>query len=155
MIYQAHSLSICTMISGVIFCPLICLIMTIGNSAIIYGLWPIQCIWTYYCVVRCLPWLPVSGIWFSHCWRFVIVSCIDFLNSQIWKIRTCTEVCCMHMSTTLGVDFMAIGWHCWKCYRWSSLWIFCTNICYFWSCRGRKRVQTSPLFYCMFPFWGY
>ncbi|XP_029131032.1 uncharacterized membrane protein At3g27390 isoform X2 [Cajanus cajan] len=39
-------------LKGAIFCPLVCLIMTIGNSAIIYSLWPIHCIWTYYCVVR-------------------------------------------------------------------------------------------------------
>ncbi|KAK7381035.1 hypothetical protein VNO78_33559 [Psophocarpus tetragonolobus] len=39
-------------IKGVIFCPVVCLIMTIGNSAIIDGLWPVHCIWTYYCVVR-------------------------------------------------------------------------------------------------------
>ncbi|KAK7266851.1 hypothetical protein RIF29_19509 [Crotalaria pallida] len=37
---------------GVLFCPLTCLIMTIGNSAIILGLWAAHCIWTYYCVVR-------------------------------------------------------------------------------------------------------
>ncbi|KAH1262167.1 putative membrane protein [Glycine max] len=40
------------MTSGVIFCPLVCLVMAIGNSAIIHGLWPIHCIWTYYRVVR-------------------------------------------------------------------------------------------------------
>ncbi|KAI4350587.1 hypothetical protein L6164_005033 [Bauhinia variegata] len=39
-------------IQGVIFCPLICLITTIGNSAIIVGLWPVHFIWTYYCVLR-------------------------------------------------------------------------------------------------------
>ncbi|GAU49608.1 hypothetical protein TSUD_286500 [Trifolium subterraneum] len=40
-------------IKGIIFCPLICLITTIGNSAIILGLWCIHTIWTYYCVLRC------------------------------------------------------------------------------------------------------
>ncbi|XP_059670043.1 uncharacterized membrane protein At3g27390-like isoform X1 [Cornus florida] len=35
-------------IKGIIFCPLICLIITIGNSAIIIGLWPAHCFWTYY-----------------------------------------------------------------------------------------------------------
>lgn len=39
-------------IKGVIIFPFICLIMTVGNSAIILGLWPIYCIWTYYCVIR-------------------------------------------------------------------------------------------------------
>ncbi|CAL0299151.1 unnamed protein product [Lupinus luteus] len=39
-------------IKGILFCPMICLIMTIGNSAIILGLWAAHCIWTYCCVVR-------------------------------------------------------------------------------------------------------
>ncbi|KAA8548175.1 hypothetical protein F0562_004564 [Nyssa sinensis] len=38
-------------IKGIIFCPLICLIMTIGNSAIILGLWPVHIVWTYYSIV--------------------------------------------------------------------------------------------------------
>ncbi|OVA20521.1 hypothetical protein BVC80_1065g73 [Macleaya cordata] len=37
-------------IKGVILCPLICLIITIGNSAIIIGLWLAHSIWTYYCI---------------------------------------------------------------------------------------------------------
>ncbi|XP_004488935.1 uncharacterized membrane protein At3g27390-like [Cicer arietinum] len=39
-------------IKGVILCSLTCLIMTIGNSAIILGLWPAHVIWTYYCILR-------------------------------------------------------------------------------------------------------
>uniref|UniRef100_A0A2N9F6N3 Uncharacterized protein n=1 Tax=Fagus sylvatica TaxID=28930 RepID=A0A2N9F6N3_FAGSY len=39
-------------IKGIIFCPLVCLIMTVGNSAIIIGLWPVHSAWTYYCVLR-------------------------------------------------------------------------------------------------------
>ncbi|KAJ7974712.1 Steroid nuclear receptor, ligand-binding [Quillaja saponaria] len=39
-------------IKGIVFCPLVCLIVTIGNSAIILGLWPVHSLWTYYCVVR-------------------------------------------------------------------------------------------------------
>ncbi|CAL0332985.1 unnamed protein product [Lupinus luteus] len=37
-------------IKGVFLCPLICLLMSIGNSAIILGLWPAHVVWTYYCV---------------------------------------------------------------------------------------------------------
>ncbi|XP_004489561.1 uncharacterized membrane protein At3g27390-like isoform X2 [Cicer arietinum] len=40
-------------IKGIILCPLICLIMTIGNSTIIISLWSMHTIWTYYCVIRC------------------------------------------------------------------------------------------------------
>ncbi|CAK8541211.1 unnamed protein product [Lathyrus sativus] len=39
-------------IKGVILLPLTCIIMTIGNSAIILGLWPAHVIWSYYCVLR-------------------------------------------------------------------------------------------------------
>ncbi|KAE9599507.1 hypothetical protein Lalb_Chr14g0362961 [Lupinus albus] len=38
-------------IKGVFLCPLICLLMTFGNYAIILGLWPAHVVWTYYCVV--------------------------------------------------------------------------------------------------------
>ncbi|XP_041007378.1 uncharacterized membrane protein At3g27390 [Juglans microcarpa x Juglans regia] len=39
-------------VKGIIFCPLVCLIMTIGNSAIVLGLWPAHSAWTYYCIAR-------------------------------------------------------------------------------------------------------
>ncbi|XP_068656806.1 uncharacterized membrane protein At3g27390-like isoform X2 [Aristolochia californica] len=39
-------------IKGAIICPLVCLIMTVGNSALILGLWPAHVIWTYYCLLR-------------------------------------------------------------------------------------------------------
>lgn len=41
-----------TLFSGVVFCPLVCLIMTIGNSAIILGLWPLHIVKTYYSILR-------------------------------------------------------------------------------------------------------
>ncbi|XP_061341859.1 uncharacterized membrane protein At3g27390 isoform X1 [Gastrolobium bilobum] len=46
-------------IKGFFFCPLICLIMTIGNSAIILGLWVAHVVWTYYCVVRAKQLGPI------------------------------------------------------------------------------------------------
>ncbi|CAN6449257.1 unnamed protein product [Victoria cruziana] len=39
-------------IKGAIFCPLVCLIITIGNSAIVLGLWPVHAVWTCYCIIR-------------------------------------------------------------------------------------------------------
>ncbi|XP_057816523.1 uncharacterized membrane protein At3g27390 isoform X1 [Cryptomeria japonica] len=39
-------------VKGIIFCPIVCLIMTVGNSAVILGLWPAHVIWTYYCVIK-------------------------------------------------------------------------------------------------------
>lgn len=46
-------------IKGIIFCPVICLIMTIGNSAIILGLLPAHVLWTYYCILRAKQLGPV------------------------------------------------------------------------------------------------
>ncbi|EHA8590162.1 putative membrane protein [Cocos nucifera] len=46
-------------IKGALLFPLICLIMTIGNSAIILGLWPAHAIWTYYCIARSKQLGPV------------------------------------------------------------------------------------------------
>ncbi|XVF13979.1 hypothetical protein REPUB_Repub09cG0016800 [Reevesia pubescens] len=39
-------------IKGIIFCPLICLIMTIGNSSIILGLLLFHVYWTFYSILR-------------------------------------------------------------------------------------------------------
>ncbi|KAI5341308.1 hypothetical protein L3X38_020582 [Prunus dulcis] len=47
---------------GILFCPLICLIMTIGNSAIILGLWPVHFLWTYYCMFRAKRYGPALKI---------------------------------------------------------------------------------------------
>ncbi|KAM3368153.1 hypothetical protein ACQJBY_016608 [Aegilops geniculata] len=40
------------LIKGVLLCPWACLIMAIGISALILGLWPMHLIWTYYCIIR-------------------------------------------------------------------------------------------------------
>ncbi|CAK7328198.1 unnamed protein product [Dovyalis caffra] len=39
-------------IKGIVFCPLVCLIVTIGNSSIIFGLWPLHVVRTYYSILR-------------------------------------------------------------------------------------------------------
>ncbi|KAK3142257.1 hypothetical protein QOZ80_4BG0344270 [Eleusine coracana subsp. coracana] len=38
-------------IKGVLLCPWACLIMAIGLSALILGLWPMHLIWSYYCII--------------------------------------------------------------------------------------------------------
>ncbi|BAU01588.1 hypothetical protein VIGAN_11085300 [Vigna angularis var. angularis] len=65
-------------IKGVILCPLICLIMTIGNSTIICGLWPIHCIWTYYCVVRSEKLGPAL--------KFVACTCLLPMVLILWPL---------------------------------------------------------------------
>ncbi|WJX75808.1 hypothetical protein P8452_59300 [Trifolium repens] len=54
-------------IKGVILFPLTCLIMTIGNSAIIIGLWPAHVIWTYYCVLRAKQFGPLLKLVICIC----------------------------------------------------------------------------------------
>ena len=64
--------------SGILFCPLICLIIATGNTAIILGLWIVHAVWTYYCVVRCFPWLPLFQV-FAHFSIPVLWNCDYFL----------------------------------------------------------------------------
>lgn len=54
-------------IKGIIFCPLICLIMTFGISAIILGLWPAHCFWTYFCILSAKQLGPVLKLLICLC----------------------------------------------------------------------------------------
>ncbi|CAA7055206.1 unnamed protein product [Microthlaspi erraticum] len=54
-------------IKGVIFCPLICLIMAIGNSAIIIGLLPVHFIWTLYSISSAKQLGPILKIFLCLC----------------------------------------------------------------------------------------
>ncbi|KDP46362.1 hypothetical protein JCGZ_10202 [Jatropha curcas] len=49
-------------VKGIIFCPLACLIMAIGNSAIIIGLLPLHTFWTYYSILRAKQLGPILKI---------------------------------------------------------------------------------------------
>ena len=48
-------------LSGVLLCPWACLIMAIGISALILGLWPMHLIWTYYCIIRYMSCSSIFG----------------------------------------------------------------------------------------------
>ncbi|KAJ0053803.1 hypothetical protein Pint_02874 [Pistacia integerrima] len=54
-------------IKGIIFFPFICLIMTIGNSAIILGLLPVHVFWTYYSILRAKRLGPVLKLLICIC----------------------------------------------------------------------------------------
>ncbi|KAL5793306.1 hypothetical protein ACOSP7_001900 [Xanthoceras sorbifolium] len=58
---------------GIIFFPLICLIMTIGNSAIILGLLLPHGFWTYYCILRCKQLGPVLKIVICICIPIILI----------------------------------------------------------------------------------
>lgn len=55
------------LIKGIILCPLICLILTVGISAIILGLWPVHFFYTYYCLWSTKQFGPVLKVILSFC----------------------------------------------------------------------------------------
>lgn len=65
-------------IKGIFFCPLVCLIVTIGNSAIILGLWPVHSFWTYYSTVRAKLLGPVL--------KLVLCVCVLPLLLILWPV---------------------------------------------------------------------
>lgn len=50
------------LIKGILLCPIVCLVMTLGNSAIILGLWPAHAFWTFYCIARAKQLGPVLKV---------------------------------------------------------------------------------------------
>ncbi|KAK8963022.1 hypothetical protein KSP40_PGU018516 [Platanthera guangdongensis] len=60
-------------IKGAPLCPIVCLIMTIGNSAIILGLWPAHAFWTFYCIARAKQLGPVLKLVLSVTVSFLLV----------------------------------------------------------------------------------
>ncbi|XP_058187118.1 uncharacterized membrane protein At3g27390-like [Rhododendron vialii] len=64
-------------IKGIILCPVICLIVAIGNSAIILGLWSVHLLWTNYCIIRSKQFGPVL--------KLVLCLCISGLLI-IWPV---------------------------------------------------------------------
>ncbi|BAT84576.1 uncharacterized protein HKW66_Vig0042980 [Vigna angularis] len=54
-------------IKGILFCPLICVIIATGNTAIILALWTVHAVWTYYCVLRAKQLGPLLKIVICLC----------------------------------------------------------------------------------------
>ncbi|CAH8386116.1 unnamed protein product [Eruca vesicaria subsp. sativa] len=54
-------------LKGILFCPLICLIMAIGNSAIILGLLPVHGIWTLYSISSAQQLGPILKLFLCLC----------------------------------------------------------------------------------------
>ncbi|KAK1256724.1 hypothetical protein QJS04_geneDACA024390 [Acorus gramineus] len=49
-------------IKGAFVFPFVCLIITVGNAAVIIGLWPVHIIWTNYCIARAKQLGPVLKV---------------------------------------------------------------------------------------------
>ncbi|KAJ0704400.1 putative uncharacterized membrane protein [Helianthus annuus] len=49
-------------LKGVIVAPIVCVIMTVGNSAIVLGLWPAHAVWAYFCILSAKRLGPVMKV---------------------------------------------------------------------------------------------
>ncbi|CAH2080097.1 unnamed protein product [Thlaspi arvense] len=54
-------------IKGIVFCPLICLIVAFGNSAIILGLLPVHAVWTLYSILSAKQLGPILKLFLCLC----------------------------------------------------------------------------------------
>ncbi|XAR51947.1 hypothetical protein NMG60_11006758 [Bertholletia excelsa] len=60
-------------IKGIIFCPLVGLIITIGNTAVILGLWFLHMFQTNYCILRSKWFGPVSKLILCLCVSVLVI----------------------------------------------------------------------------------
>ncbi|KAJ4869539.1 putative membrane protein [Raphanus sativus] len=60
-------------IKGIVLCPLVCLVVTIGNSAIILSLLPIHIVWTFYSIVSAKQLGPVLKLFICLCLPAAII----------------------------------------------------------------------------------
>ncbi|KAK8466694.1 hypothetical protein PHAVU_008G145500 [Phaseolus vulgaris] len=65
-------------IKGILFCPLICVIIATGNTAIILALWTVHAVWTYYCVLRAKQLGPLL--------KLVICLCVLPALLVLWPV---------------------------------------------------------------------
>ncbi|KAI7741843.1 hypothetical protein M8C21_003276 [Ambrosia artemisiifolia] len=49
-------------IKGIILAPIVCVIMTFGNSAVAIGLWPAHVVWSYFCILSAKRLGPVMKV---------------------------------------------------------------------------------------------
>ncbi|CAH8353170.1 unnamed protein product [Eruca vesicaria subsp. sativa] len=60
-------------IKGIVLCPLVCLVVTIGNSAIILSLLPIHIVWTFYSIVSTKQLGPILKLFICLCLPTAII----------------------------------------------------------------------------------
>lgn len=49
-------------LKGIIVAPIVCVVMTVGNSVIVLGLWPAHAIWAYFCILSAKRLGPVMKV---------------------------------------------------------------------------------------------
>uniref|UniRef100_A0A1J3HE13 Putative membrane protein n=1 Tax=Noccaea caerulescens TaxID=107243 RepID=A0A1J3HE13_NOCCA len=60
-------------IKGIVLCPLVCLVVTIGNSAVILSFLPIHIVWTFYSIVSCKQIGPILKLFICLCLPAAII----------------------------------------------------------------------------------
>ncbi|CAL9248421.1 unnamed protein product [Arabidopsis halleri] len=60
-------------IKGIVLCPLVCLVVTIGNSAVILSLLPVHIVWTFYSIVSAKQVGPILKIFLCLCLPAAII----------------------------------------------------------------------------------
>ncbi|XP_047308672.1 uncharacterized membrane protein At3g27390-like [Impatiens glandulifera] len=79
-------------LKGIILCPIVCLIMTIGNTSIILGLWLLHFFYTFYSLLRCKILGPVLKLVYCPCILFILVVWLpigiigSFVSSAIYGL---------------------------------------------------------------------
>lgn len=53
--------------------------MTVGNSAIVLGLWPAHAVWAYFCILRWFVWLIVQLNLLAFLTIVFMVMCNDWV----------------------------------------------------------------------------
>ncbi|KAL1218612.1 putative membrane protein [Cardamine amara subsp. amara] len=60
-------------IKGIVLCPLVCLIVTIGNSAVILSLLPVHIVWTFYSILSAKQVGPILKLFLCLCLPVAII----------------------------------------------------------------------------------
>lgn len=96
---------------GVLLCPWACLIMAIGISALILGLWPMHLIWTYYCIIRystcsAIPFLATS---FNYQPKVLTFCFLHFLGGRTKLVGPVVKLLLLIAATAVLITWLVIG----------------------------------------------
>ncbi|PKU76364.1 uncharacterized membrane protein At3g27390 isoform X1 [Dendrobium catenatum] len=141
-------------IKGILLCPIVCLVMTTGNSAIILGLWPVHAFWTFYCIARAKQLGPVLKLVLS-----VVVSILLLLWPLIGILGSALIGAGYGFLMPVMATFDAIGegkqdkfLHCIMDGTWNTIRGSCTvvrdlkDVCFhsYFSIMDDLRLQDAP-----------
>lgn len=126
---------VCT---GLVIGPIVTVIISVGNSAVVIGLWPAHFIWTYYCVAKyvfscqCSCCMSSYSTEYGHTviwYRSFCAVCVTFQKQETWMgFEDCVTGIIASSS-----DSLAHSSHYWKSYRWDRVRFSCSFDCNFWG----------------------